>query len=76
MWISIRINQTIEPISLHIGALFNTDDYQVVQLAIDEINQRTDELFYGKYRLNLIANNSQVKCVVLLFCFYSKGVFV
>ena len=73
MWISIRINQTIETISLHIGALFNTDDYQVVQLAIDEINQRTDELFYGKYRLNLIANNSQVTCNCSLLFLFEKN---
>lgn len=80
MLISIRIIQTIEPIHLHIGALFNTNDYQVVRLAIDEINQRTDELFNGKYQLNLIRNNSQVTNFVrifarkLSFCFVSSAI--
>lgn len=52
---------------LHIGALFNSApqsignyDLRAAQIATDEINQRSKELFNGKYQFTLLANNSQV----------------
>ena len=51
---------------LHLGAFFdqdyhNHDDVRAAQFAIDEINERSDELFHGAYRLKLLANNSRVE---------------
>ena len=57
-------------IVLHIGALFDFEhpsndngrqDLRAAQLAIDEINTRRIDLFDGRYTLQLLANNSQVK---------------
>lgn len=53
------LNQTIV---FHIGAFFNSDfyDLQAAQLAIEEINLRSNELFHQRYRLTLLSNHSRV----------------
>jgi hypothetical protein len=69
MIILINAKQEKQPIALHIGALFNSDnlsinngqqDLQAAQMAIDEINFRYEELFDGLYTLTLLANDSRV----------------
>jgi hypothetical protein len=62
MIILISTNQQNKPIVLHIGALFNSGQYdlQAAQIAIDEINLRYQELFYSRYKLTLLSNNSRV----------------
>lgn len=69
MIISINANQSNKPIVLNIGGLFNDgnssidhgqDDLQAAQMAVDEINLRSDDLFNGYYYLTLLANNSKV----------------
>lgn len=59
----IRVSNEIE--ILYLGALFdhdhhNPNDFRAAQLAVEEINQRSNELFHGAYRLELLANNSRV----------------
>lgn len=60
----ILINTNQQTIVLHIGALFNFDhdqyDLQAAQIAIDEINLRSYDLFNNRYTLTLLSNNSQV----------------
>lgn len=71
MIILINTNQQIKPIALHIGALFNFDndeyDLQAAQIAIDEINLRSYDLFNGHYILKLLSNNSRVENFSFLF---------
>ncbi len=65
MIILINANQENKSIVIHIGALFNSGQYdlQAAQIAIDEINLRYDELFNRRYTLTLLSNNSRVYCV-------------
>ena len=51
-----------QPFVLHIGAFFNSDfyDLQAAQLAIEEINLRSAELFDNRFRLTLLSNHSRV----------------
>ncbi|CAF4355794.1 unnamed protein product, partial [Rotaria magnacalcarata] len=67
------------PISLHIGGLFNYDnsfinngkyDLQAARMAIDEINDRYDELFNGRYKLNLLSNNSKCDPIYAVDAFF------
>jgi hypothetical protein len=66
---------------LHIGALFKDSqlELQAAQLAIDDINQRSDELFHGRFRLKLLPNISQVgeTCRTfrsfVLFCLFVRS---
>jgi hypothetical protein len=69
MIILINANQENKPITLHIGGLFNSDnplldngqqDLQAAQIAIDEINLRSHDLFNSRYTLTLLSNNSRV----------------
>lgn len=59
---SIHGQSLNQSIVLHIGAFFNTDfyDLQAAQLAIEEINLRSNELFHNRYRLTLLSNHSRV----------------
>ena len=52
--------------TIHLGALFDfdhsgQDDFQAAQLAIEEINDRRNEIFNGSYQLVLLSNNSRVR---------------
>ena len=64
MIILINANQQPKPTVLNIGELFNSDndqqDLQVAQIAIEEINLRSKDLFNGRYILSLVANDSRV----------------
>ncbi|CAF3763691.1 unnamed protein product [Rotaria socialis] len=80
MIILIDANQdNSAPISLHIGGLFNYDnsfinngkyDLQAARMAIDEINDRYDELFDGRYTLNLLSNNSKCDPIYAVDAFF------
>lgn len=70
MIILINADQETKPIALHIGGLFNYGnsfinngqyDLQAAQMAIDEINNRSNELFNNRYQLILLSNNTKVK---------------
>lgn len=61
--------QLKQTIILHIGGLFNfeqssinhgQDEFHAAQLAIDEINNRSKDLFDERYILKLLSNNSRV----------------
>ena len=67
--ISYCDTQTAKPIDIHIGALFDLrysslsngrDELRAAELAIEDINAQTKDLFQGRYRLRLLSNNSQV----------------
>jgi hypothetical protein len=67
--ILINGNQLNKSIVLHIGGLFNFEhssvdhgpkDLQAAQMAIEEINNRRNDLFNGTYVLKLLSNNSRV----------------
>lgn len=63
-------------IVLHIGGLFDFEytskhngekEFQAAQLAIDEINSRSKDLFNEKYILKFLSNNSRVNKKILIF---------
>lgn len=62
MILSINTHSINQSIVLHIGALFNSDlyDLQAAQLAIEEINHRSKDLFQNRYQLTLLSNHSRV----------------
>ncbi|CAF4436667.1 unnamed protein product, partial [Adineta steineri] len=68
-----------KPTVLHIGALFNYDktlinhgqrDLQAAQMATDDINHRYQEIFNGRYILNLLSNNTRCDPVYAVDAFF------
>ncbi|CAF1299178.1 unnamed protein product [Adineta ricciae] len=77
--ISYCDTQTVEPIDIHIGALFDLrysslpngrDELRAAELAIEDINAQTNNLFQGRYRLRLLSNNSQCDPVYAVDAFF------
>ncbi|CAF0871402.1 unnamed protein product [Adineta ricciae] len=79
MIVFLNANEDNKPITLHIGGLFDHEnplmnhgqkDLYAAQMAIKEINSRSDELFNNRYVFELASNNSKCDPVYAVDAFF------